>query len=132
MAPAAELVAPVLEPVRPRQEHLPATRGAHLVGAVAVEQLPAGDRVRPQPAADLDDDGALVAVDELVSARRWVRSARVLPGRPSHPCEQVVADAERVGHRREGWIHRADAREDARVDDVEVVELVRLAVHVEH
>src|SRR4029450_5222937 len=46
--------------------------------------------------------------------------------------EQVIADAERVGHRRQRGGHRADAREEARVDDVEVVELVRLAVGVEH
>jgi LuxR family transcriptional regulator, maltose regulon positive regulatory protein len=44
----------------------------------------------------------------------------------------MVAHAERVRHRREGWIHRPDRREDARVDDVQVVELVRLAVDVEH
>src|SRR4029453_16701894 len=46
--------------------------------------------------------------------------------------EQVVANAERVGHRRQRGVHRADAREEARVDDIEVVELVRLAVGVEH
>src|SRR3954447_536574 len=48
------------------------------------------------------------------------------------PLEQVVSDAERVRHRRERRVHRADAREEARVDDVEVVDLVRAAVGVEH
>src|SRR3954453_1035761 len=46
--------------------------------------------------------------------------------------EQVVADAQAVGHRRERRVHRPDAREEARVDDVEVVDLVRPAVAVEH
>src|SRR3954453_13576943 len=46
--------------------------------------------------------------------------------------EQVVAHAQRVGHRRERRVHRPDAREEARVDDVEVVDLVRAAVRVEH
>ena len=67
------------------------------------------------------------------------RRARSRPGRRTvranrlpQSLEEVVADPEGVGHRREGRIHRADAREDACVDDVQVVELVRLAVHVEH
>ena len=46
--------------------------------------------------------------------------------------EQVVADAQRVGHRRQRGVDRADAREEARVDDVEVVDVVRAAVGVEH
>src|SRR4051794_8411022 len=37
-----------------------------------------------------------------------------------------------VGHRGQRRVDRADAREEARVDDVEVVELVRAAVGVEH
>src|SRR3954468_6105987 len=55
-------------------------------------------------------------------------------GRLAHaePLEQVVADAERVRHRGQGRVDGADAREEARVDDVQVVELVRLAVDVEH
>ena len=61
VAPPLELVAAVLEPVRPRDQHLPPSRGAHLVGAVSVEELPAARRVRAQPAADLDDHGPLVA-----------------------------------------------------------------------
>src|SRR4030095_10655135 len=48
------------------------------------------------------------------------------------PFDEVVADAERVGHRGERRIHGADAGEEAGVDDVQVVELMRLAVGVEH
>ena len=44
----------------------------------------------------------------------------------------MVPDAKRVRHRRQGRVHRADAREEARVDDVEVVHLVGPAVGVEH
>ena len=94
MAPASELVAAVLEPVRPRQEQLPATRRAHLVRAIAVEQLPAGDRIRPQPAADLDDDGALVAVDELVLlATRWDRPGAHGVGPHQNPSPTNVTSA---------------------------------------
>ena len=45
---------------------------------------------------------------------------------------QVVTDAKRVRHRGQSGVDRADAREDARVDDVEVVELVRAALGVHH
>src|SRR3954452_18022106 len=36
----------------------------------------------------------------------------------AEPVQQVVADAQRVGHRRQGRVHRPDAREEARIDDV--------------
>ena len=52
--------------------------------------------------------------------------------RGAEALEQVVADAQGVGHRGQRRVHGADAREEARVDDVEVVELVGLAVGVEH
>src|SRR5262245_61447829 len=47
------------------------------------------------------------------------------------PLGEVLADADRVRHRRQRRVHGADAREEAGVDDVEVVELVGLAVDVE-
>ena len=49
----------------------------------------------------------------------------------AEPLEQVVADAQGVRHRGERRVHRARRGEEARVDDVEVVEVVRLAVGVE-
>jgi hypothetical protein len=45
--------------------------------------------------------------------------------------EQMIADAERVRHRGQRRVDRADRREDARVGDVEVVELVRAAVDLQ-
>ena len=94
MAPAPELVAAVLEPVRPRHEHLAATRGAHLVRVVAVEDVSTGDRIRPQPAADLDDDGALVAVDELVLLpARWDRPGAHGVGPHQNPSPTSVTSA---------------------------------------
>ncbi len=67
-----ELVGAVLDPVRPRDQHLPAAGGDLPVGGVGVEQLTAARGVRPQAAAHLDDDGALVAVGdlELLAGRR--------------------------------------------------------------
>src|ERR1051326_3670273 len=43
----------------------------------------------------------------------------------------MIADTQGVGHDRQRRIHRAARREEAAVDDVEVVDLVRLAVDVE-
>ena len=72
VASACELVSAVLDPVRPRDQHLSAARAAHFLGAVTVEQLPLVYRVRTEPAADLDDDGAVIAVRqfELLAGRR--------------------------------------------------------------
>jgi hypothetical protein len=76
VASPLELVAAVEQPVRPRDQHLPAARGADLVGAVAVEELPAAQGVRAEPAAHLDDYGALVIAREL----------DLLAGRRAHRC----------------------------------------------
>src|SRR5947207_3865906 len=56
--------------------------------------------------------------------RRLLRSRQSL--------QQVIAHADGVGDGGERRIDRADADEKARIDDVEVVELVRLAVDVEN
>ena len=44
----------------------------------------------------------------------------------------MLANPDGVGDGSEGWVHRADARKEARVDYVKVVDLVGLAVDVEH
>src|SRR5438067_920799 len=44
---------------------------------------------------------------------------------------QMVGDAQRIRDDREPRVHGSGRGEEARVDDVEVVDLVRLAVHVE-
>ena len=48
--------------------------------------------------------------------------------RSRHPAQQMVTDADRVGHGGERGVHGPDAREETRVDDVQVVDLVRFAV----
>src|SRR5947209_16645272 len=50
----------------------------------------------------------------------------------AHSLQQVVAHADRIGDCGEGRVHRADADEEAGVDNVQVVEPVGLAVHVEN
>ena len=57
----------------------------------------------------------------------WLRSWLV----DVEALEQVIADPDRVRHRGERRVDRADAREEARVDHVQVVELVRAAVGVQ-
>src|SRR6476660_5771714 len=58
-------------------------------------------------------------------------SCAVIKGRSAESFEHVIPDAQCVGDGGERRVHRADAREEAGVDDVEVVHLVRAAVHVE-
>ncbi len=66
-----ELVASVLEPVRPGDEQLAATRLRLLVQAVAVEELLIGDRIDAQSTAHLDDHRALVAERDLDLLTGW-------------------------------------------------------------
>ena len=49
----------------------------------------------------------------------------------TEPLQQVIAYAQGVGHDSQRRIHRAARREEATVDDIEIVEIVRLAVHIE-
>src|SRR5439155_12025829 len=68
-------------------------------------------------------------------------AARTLPKRTSerktrrsillHPLDQVIPDTQRVGHDGQSRINRRTGRKEAAVHDVQVVEFVRLAVHVE-
>ena len=76
--PSVELVAAVLDPVGPRDQHLAPPRAAHPVERIAVEQIAARPGVLSEAAPDLDDHGPLVGVRELdlVPARRDRGSAR--------------------------------------------------------
>jgi hypothetical protein len=65
VAPSLELVAAVLHPVGPRDQHLPPAGRAHLIDPIAVDELAAGGGVRPEPAADLYDDGPLILERDL-------------------------------------------------------------------
>jgi hypothetical protein len=68
-----ERVAPVCDPVRPRDQQLPASGQRLRIGAEPVEQLASTDRVRAEAAADLDDDRTLPVVRdlELLAGRGW-------------------------------------------------------------
>ncbi len=65
MALPVELVAPVLQPVRPRDQDLTAARGARPAGWIAVEKVTPVGRIRANPAPDLVQDGSLVVGKEL-------------------------------------------------------------------
>jgi hypothetical protein len=65
MTPSIELVAPVLQPVWPWNQQLTPACPRHFVDPIAVDDVPALDGVRPQAAADLDDDHPLVLEHEL-------------------------------------------------------------------
>src|SRR5689334_6210380 len=66
----------------------------------------------------------------IATRRRSGMDRLRLRGRPE-PLDQVVADPQGVRHRGQCRVDGADAREAARVDDVEVVDLVRAAVRVQ-
>src|SRR5436305_12393511 len=74
----------------------------------------------------------------ITTRRRWepALSADMCGLRPwrmsTEPLKQMVADSDPVGHGRERRVHRSDAGKEARVDYVQVVELVGLAVDVDH
>src|SRR5262245_8478671 len=65
MAAPVELVAAILQPVGPRDQNLPAGRGAHLLGPVAIENFPAAGGVCAKPATNLDDYRPLVFRGDL-------------------------------------------------------------------
>src|SRR4029450_11766829 len=56
----------------------------------------------------------------------------LLTGGRTHPVEQVIAYPHGVRHRGQRRVDGADAGEEARVDDVEGVDLVHLAAHMQH
>src|SRR5262245_35047890 len=67
------------------------------------------------------------------------RSVAVSPGRAvffptvlPQPFEKMIANANGVRHRGQSRIHRADAREEAGVDHIQIIQLMRLAISVEH
>ncbi len=96
-----ELVATVLDPVRPRTEHLASPRGGLLLEPVAVEDVPAVHRVGPKPAADLDNDRPLVPERDLVLlARRRERHTippHAIRSRRWSPTRSEFAIAVRAG-----------------------------------
>jgi Zincin-like metallopeptidase len=48
------------------------------------------------------------------------------------PLQQVISYADRIGNRGQGRVHRPDTDKETRVHDIQIVELMRLAVRVQH
>ena len=63
--------------------------------------------------------------------RKREREKEIRRGTLVHPFDQMVADAERVRHDRQRRIHGRARGEEAAVDDVQIVDLVRLAVDIQ-
>src|SRR5262249_26399719 len=72
VSPPVELVAAILEPVWPGDQHLPPTRRGHFVGPVSVDELSAARGGWAEPAANLDDDRLLISScnGDLLARRR--------------------------------------------------------------
>jgi hypothetical protein len=79
VATPVELVAAVLEPVRPGNQELAAAGGARLPGTEAVDDILAVCAVRAEAAADLDRLGALIAELDLNLRGGWLDPATMPP-----------------------------------------------------
>src|SRR5215471_12009580 len=70
-------------------------------------------------------------LDRMGHSRLRLRRGCLCNGPGAEPFEQVVANAKRVGDDRQRGIHGGARREKAAIDDIEIVDFVRPAVHVE-
>jgi hypothetical protein len=71
VATPIELVATVLQPIRPWDQRLTPSRGAHLVGPISVDKLSTASGVRAESPADLDDNSVLIPGDDLDVLSGW-------------------------------------------------------------
>src|SRR4029077_16844485 len=78
VATPVELIAPILQPVRPRDQHLAPARGTHLIGTIAVEKLTDASRVCAESPANLDDHSLLIFAYDRDLLAGWC-------DHPSHP-----------------------------------------------
>src|SRR6266850_442418 len=58
-------------------------------------------------------------------------ASRLTPGSLFHSLDQVFTHAQRIGHDRQRRIDGAAGDEEATVDDVKIIQIVRSAVHIE-
>src|SRR6516162_11870803 len=71
LAPSVKFVAAVLQPVWPRDQYLTPARGAHFVGLVSVEKLPAAHGVGAKSSTNLDDNCLLISGCDRDLLTRW-------------------------------------------------------------
>ena len=71
VVPLVEFIAAILQPVRPRDQHLTPARRAHLVGTVSVDKLPAAGGVGAKPTTNLDDHRLLISGCDRDLLARW-------------------------------------------------------------
>src|SRR6185312_6376597 len=89
-----------------------------------------------QGAEPLSRQGSLVGTlrfgltNIYLCSGRWRRITS--PRSSVHPLGNPIRDPQRIGNDGERRVHRADRRKEARIGDVQVVELMRLAIDVEH
>ena len=98
-----------------------ATHRSPSVPTVTAEPPAVDAAVTDAPAADDDTPPGVACVDYEEAMRR---GAELL--------QQMIPDAQRVGHDRQCGVHRAAGDEEAAIDDVEILQLMSLAVRVEN
>src|SRR6516225_5436345 len=86
VAPSVKFVAAILQPVWPRDQYLTPARGAHFVGSVPVDKLPAAHGVGAKSSTNLDDHCLLITGCDRDLLTRWV-------GSPLPPIRPAVYEA---------------------------------------
>ena len=60
-----------------------------------------------------------------------IAESKLHSSRLSQPLQQVVSHAQRIGDDGQAGIHGCDRYKEACVDDIEIIQIVRLAVQIE-
>jgi hypothetical protein len=71
VAPSVKFVAAILQSIWPGDQYLTTTRGAHLVGLVSIDKLPAARSVRAKASTNPDDHSLLISSRDRDLLTRW-------------------------------------------------------------
>src|SRR6516225_9786960 len=89
VAPSVKFVAAILQPIWPRDQYLTPARGAHFVGSVSVDKLPAAHGVGAKSSTNLDDHCLLISGRDRDLLTRWW-DHRYLPSGHPHLDHRTV------------------------------------------
>src|SRR6516164_5924762 len=67
---------------------------------------------------------------QIARLRNTASLRRIAHDHGAHPLKNVVTHPQRIRHDRECRVHRRTRREEAAVHDIQVVEIMGLAIHI--